>query len=146
MKTTPLIIERIYDTPIQKVWDAITNKEQMKEWYFDLKEFKAEKGFKFQFTSQDEDLIYMHACEVVDCDRLQRISYTWTYSGLIGCSLLTWELFIEPDGRTRLKLTHTGLANFPQGVPNFSLESFTEGWLQFLDKALPSFLEKKMYV
>lgn len=146
METKPLIIERIYDTPVQKAWDAITNKEQMKEWYFDLKEFKPEKGFKFHFTCQDEHVIYMHACEVVDCDVLQRISYTWTYPGLIGCSLLTWELFREPDDKTRLKLTHAGLESFPQGVPSFSLESFAESWQQFLDQALPSFLEKKMYV
>ncbi|WP_316812363.1 SRPBCC domain-containing protein [Pedobacter heparinus] len=50
METKPLIVERSYNAPIEKVWKAITDRDQMKEWYFELKEFKAEKGFKFQFT------------------------------------------------------------------------------------------------
>ena len=25
------------NAPIEKVWDAITNREQMKEWYFNIK-------------------------------------------------------------------------------------------------------------
>ena len=51
METKPLILERTYNAPIEKVWKAITDKDQMKEWYFELDEFKAEKGFKFQFTA-----------------------------------------------------------------------------------------------
>ncbi|HEY1009998.1 MAG TPA: SRPBCC domain-containing protein, partial [Daejeonella sp.] len=50
METKPLIVERTYHAPIERVWKAITNKDQMKEWYFDLSEFRAEKGFKFSFV------------------------------------------------------------------------------------------------
>lgn len=32
-----LIIERTYEAPIEKVWEAITNKDQMKQWYCDIK-------------------------------------------------------------------------------------------------------------
>ncbi len=44
MKTEPFVIERTYNAPISKVWKAITDKEEMKEWYFDLAEFKPEVG------------------------------------------------------------------------------------------------------
>lgn len=40
MKSEPVVIERTFDIPIQKVWKAITDKEQMKHWYFDLAELK----------------------------------------------------------------------------------------------------------
>jgi len=32
-----LIIQRTYEAPIEKVWEALTNKDQMKQWYFDIK-------------------------------------------------------------------------------------------------------------
>ena len=48
----PIIVERTYNAPIEKVWNAITNKDEMKKWYFDLAEFKAEPGFEFQFYGE----------------------------------------------------------------------------------------------
>ncbi len=49
MSNQPIELERIINAPISKVWKAITDKNEMKNWYFDLAEYKAEKGFKFQF-------------------------------------------------------------------------------------------------
>ena len=40
-----IIMERILDAPVQKVWKALTDVNQMREWYFDLKQFKPEIGF-----------------------------------------------------------------------------------------------------
>jgi len=39
----PIVIERTYNAQIEKVWNAITNREQMKQWYFDIADFKAEE-------------------------------------------------------------------------------------------------------
>ena len=33
---SPFIIERTYNAPRNKVWRAITSKDDMKQWYFDL--------------------------------------------------------------------------------------------------------------
>ncbi|HQW02016.1 MAG TPA: SRPBCC domain-containing protein, partial [Saprospiraceae bacterium] len=49
MSFPPFIIERTLNAPIDRVWQAITNKSQMKQWYFDLADFKAEVGFQFEF-------------------------------------------------------------------------------------------------
>jgi len=49
MSQQPIIKEVIINAPISKVWKAITDKDQMREWYFDLAEFKPRVGFKFQF-------------------------------------------------------------------------------------------------
>jgi len=51
MKDEPIVIERTFDAPVAKVWKAITDKDAMKQWYFDLPEFKAEVGFEFQFLA-----------------------------------------------------------------------------------------------
>src|SRR3989338_6515736 len=102
METKPLILERTYNAPIQKVWEAITNKDQMKEWYFDLEEFKAEKGFKFQFTGGDEKVQYLHECEILVCDPPNKLSYSWRYPEYKGYSVLTWELFKEAENKTHV--------------------------------------------
>jgi uncharacterized protein YndB with AHSA1/START domain len=144
METKPLVVERIYNAPIQKVWSAITDKNQMKEWYFDLETFKAEKGFKFQFTGGDENVQYLHECEILVCDPPNKLSYTWTYPDFKGYSVLTWELFEEDESKTRLRLTHEGLESFPQDNPNFRIESFTGGWNYFINEALPNFVETEI--
>ena len=141
METKPLIIKRTFNAPIHRVWTAITDSKQMKEWYFDFNEFKAEKGFKFQFTGGDEHVQYLHECEVLHVDPPHKLSYSWVYPAYQGYSVLTWELFSEGDDRTRLKLTHEGLESFPQDNPNFRVESFTAGWTYFVNEALPAYVE-----
>jgi uncharacterized protein YndB with AHSA1/START domain len=31
---TPFVIEQVYDAPIQKVWQALTDENSMRKWYF----------------------------------------------------------------------------------------------------------------
>jgi len=40
-----VVVERTYNAPIEKVWEATTNKDQMRQWYFEVSDFKAEVGF-----------------------------------------------------------------------------------------------------
>ena len=35
-----VIVERTLNAPVAQVWKALTDVDQMREWYFDLKEFK----------------------------------------------------------------------------------------------------------
>jgi uncharacterized protein YndB with AHSA1/START domain len=50
MKNEPIIIERVYHAPVEKVWHAITDLEQMRQWYFPaLVEFEPEIGFETRF-------------------------------------------------------------------------------------------------
>ena len=50
MKKQPIVLEQLVNAPIAIVWKAITDKDEMKNWYFDLAEFKAEIGFSFEFS------------------------------------------------------------------------------------------------
>ncbi|UPT67085.1 MAG: SRPBCC domain-containing protein [Sphingobacteriales bacterium JAD_PAG50586_3] len=139
----PLIFERILDAPIDKVWSALTNVAEMKLWYFDVPEFKAEVGAVFTFTGgPDGGPQYKHVCKVTDVEHLKKLAYTWTYEGYEGESVVTWELSVE-GSQTRLKLTHTGLETLPASNPDFAVKNFVEGWTYFTTKALPEYLAGK---
>lgn len=137
----PLVVERVYKVPASKVWQALTDNAQMKQWYFQIADFKAEVGFEFEFTAGDKNKQYVHLCKVTEVIPGQKLAYTWRYRDYPGDSLVTFELFPEGDG-TRLKLSHYGLDSFSTDAdPNFAVTSFNEGWNSILDKSLKKFLE-----
>lgn len=141
MKQAPFVIEQTYNAPVEKVWKAITDKDQMKQWYFDLKEFKPEVGFEFQFEGGTDDDVYVHLCKVTEVIVGRKLTHSWRYEGYEGNSFVTWELFPEGD-KTRVKLTHEGLETFPQNDPNFRRESFAAGWTDITGTSLKKFVEQ----
>jgi uncharacterized protein YndB with AHSA1/START domain len=142
MKNEPFIIERIYNAPIKKVWEAISQKEKMKQWYFNLAEFKTEVGFEFQFSGgPDEGNQYLHLCKVTEVIPGKKLAYSWRYDGYPGNSFVTFELFEEGD-KTKLKLTHAGLESFDANNPDFDKKNFEQGWTQIVGISLKEFLQK----
>ena len=140
MNTQPFTIERTYNAPISKVWSAITDKDQMKKWYFDLPQFKPKVGTEFQFTGgPDDGKKYLHLCKVVEVEEGKKIAYTWRYDGYAGDSKVTFELF-EEGNLTRLKLTHEGLETFPADNPDLVKGNFVAGWTEIVGTSLKKFL------
>lgn len=142
MKQEPLVIERSYQTSLEKLWQAITDPAQMKQWYFDMQNFWPEAGTEFSFTGENEGVVYVHLCKITEVIPNKKLSHTWTYKDYEGASLLTWELFDE-GAMARVKLTHEGLETFPQDKKDFSRESFTAGWNHILGTSLKEFLDKR---
>jgi len=139
--TDAVIVERTLNAPVARVWSALTDVDQMRQWYFDLKEFKAEVGFEFEFVVEHEGNTYHHLCRVTEVIAPRKISYTWRYHGAPGDSLVTFEL--SPNGdRTRLKLTHTGIETFPK-TPAYARNNFETGWTTIIDSELRQFVEQK---
>jgi len=137
----PVIVERLFNAPITKVWSAITVNEELKNWYFKLEDFKPQVGFKFEFTGgSDKDTQYLHVCEVTEVIEKQKIAYSWRYKGYPGNSLVTWELF-DKGAQTLLRITHTGLETFAEAGKDFTKNNFNEGWTHFLYTALKGYLE-----
>ena len=139
--TTPFVIERTYNAPVEKVWEAITDKEQMNQWYFDMPAFKPEVGAEFSFTGGTEEHSYLHLCKITEVIPYKKLAYSWRYDGYEGNSIVTFELFDE-DGKTRVKLTHEGLETFPADNPDFAEGNFAQGWNYIIGTSLPSFVEK----
>jgi uncharacterized protein YndB with AHSA1/START domain len=138
-KPEPLVIERTLNASAARVWRALTNKDEMKRWYFDLKEFKPEVGFEFEFTVEHEGFKYCHLCKITEVIPQKKLAYSWRYQGHEGDSLVTFELFAD-GGKTRLKLTHKGLETFPK-LPAFARKNFMKGWTEIIASSLENFLE-----
>ena len=136
-----VVLERTLNAPVAKVWKALTDVDQMRQWYFDLKEFKPAVGFEFEFVVEHEGNRYRHLCRVTEVVPQKKIAYTWRYKGEPGDSLVTFELFPEGE-KTRLKLTHEGLDTFPKTAA-FARENFEKGWTTLIGSELKQFVEKR---
>ncbi len=142
MSKQPIVIERTYNATAKTVWKALTDKDQMKQWYFALDEFKAEPGFEFRFKGGPEDgTQYVHICAVTEVTPAKKLTYSWRYDGYPGMSHVSFELFAVGE-QTRLTLTHSGLETFPETNKDFAKENFEAGWNQILNESLKQFLEK----
>jgi uncharacterized protein YndB with AHSA1/START domain len=133
-----LVIERTFNAPVARVWKALTDVEQMRQWYFELKEFKPEVGFEFEFSVEHKGMNYHHLCKITEVIPQKKLVHTWRYKGHEGNSLVTFELFAEGN-KTRLKLTHDGLDSFPK-TSAFARENFKQGWTA-ITAELQEFLE-----
>ena len=141
MTHEPFVIERTYNAPVKKVWEAITDKNKMKQWYFDIAEFKPEVGFEFQFTGGNEGRTYLHLCKIVEVIDGKKLKHSWRYDGYEGNSFVTWELFDEGE-KTRVKLTHEGLETFPINNPDLAKNNFVMGWTEITGTLLPNYLQQ----
>jgi uncharacterized protein YndB with AHSA1/START domain len=136
-----VVVERTLNAPVARVWKALTDVDQMREWYFDLTEFQPQVGFEFEFVVEHEGNSYHHLCRVTEVIPEKKIAYTWRYKDEPGDSLVTIEL--SPDGQeTHLKLTHTGLETFPK-TPAYARKNFEQGWIAIIGTELKQFVESK---
>lgn len=134
-----VIIKERFNAPIEKTWAALTEVSKMKEWYFDIPEFKAKAGFKFSFEEDCDGQSFVHLCEIIEVFPKEKLQYTWSYEGYAGSSLLTFDLERQDD-LTEVTLTHSGVTSFPTEL-EFTPENFKIGWSDIL-RELHYFLAK----
>jgi uncharacterized protein YndB with AHSA1/START domain len=138
----PVVVERTFNVPADLVWNAITDYDQMKQWYMkDLQSFKPVVGFETEFTISHNSKKFPHIWKVTEVVPGRKITYDWRFRGNPGISFVTFELF--PEGaKTKLRLTHSGLETFdPKNNPDLARKNYLEGWTQ-LGAELEKFLEK----
>ncbi len=140
MKNEPIIIEILLNASVDKVWQALTDNDQMQKWYFKLESFRPEVGFEFRFDGGPDDRVYHHVCKITKVIPGKKLAYSWRYEGYEGLSEVSFEL-AENDDKTILKLTHSGLDTFPDN-PDFAKANFIEGWNQIIGTSLKNYLEK----
>lgn len=143
MVETEVKLERLLDARIEVVWQALIQKDEMKNWFFDLADFQADVGFTFQFVGgPSPERQYTHLCEVKEVIPQQKLSYSWRYEGCSGDSLVAFEL-VAQGSKTLLRFSHTGLDTFPADAPDLAAKNFAEGWNHIILKALPNYIEGK---
>ncbi len=143
MEKGTFVTERLIKASPDIVWQALTDKDQMMQWYFDLDAFEARPGFEFSFIGRGKDGTkeYIHLCTVMEVEVNKKLSYTWRYKDFEGDSLVSFELFPEGED-TRIRLTHEGLDTFP-AMEDFAEVNFKEGWTMLIGTLLPGFVEKE---
>lgn len=136
-----IVITKTYKAPVEKVWRALTDIDQMRQWYFPmLADFKPETGFTTEFEAGPEGQPYLHRWIVTKAVENKVIAYKWLYPEIEGDSTVTFALETVAEG-TKLTLTHSGIDSFKaSGDPNFEPRSFNGGWTHFAG-ALGEFVE-----
>ena len=139
----PIVKEVVLNAPVQKVWKAITDKDEMRHWYFKIESFEPEVGYEFHFYGEGhKGEQYLHRCRITEVVVFKKLQYTWSYENYKGLSTVTFELF-EEGLQTRLRLTHEGLETFPDHSEDFAKESFNEGWTYLIEKSIREYLETR---
>ena len=141
MKPHAIQLQKVYPVPITKVWEALTNNNKMKHWYFNLEDFQAVKGFQFHFYGgKDEHNQYLHRCEITEVLPPIKLSYSWCYEGFKGNSQVCFDLSETPQG-TLVTLTHSGIDSFEKQIKDFDPSEFEAGWHYIINTALKNYLE-----
>jgi uncharacterized protein YndB with AHSA1/START domain len=93
-----LRFERRLAHPVERVWQAVTDPDELKHWFPARLEGERKPGADIRFTFDDHD-IDMTEGRIVEFEPPRLFAYTW------GESMLRWELVPDGDG-CRLIFTH----------------------------------------
>jgi uncharacterized protein YndB with AHSA1/START domain len=140
VRSEPIIVEQSFSVQPDAVWQAITNPDLMRRWYFkQIEDFRPEVGFETQFDIGVGGRIFRHQWKVTDVVPGKSITYTWRYEGFPGLGTTEWKISKTDEG-TKLVLTSTGIESFSQDIPEFTRERGQAGWEYFIRESLPNFL------
>lgn len=139
----PIVVTHTYSADMKTVWQAITDVNQMKKWYFEsLENFEPTLGFKTEFTVDVDSRKIVHVWELTRSMAPYMLEYKWSYWGIPGKSKVSWHL--QPvEGGTKLTLRHHGVETFDQSDPMFNRASAKTGWNLLITENLKNFLENR---
>ena len=132
-------IEAFFEVSKEKVWEAITNTDAMKVWYFDISNFNLNISTKFSFYEGGKKE-YLHEGEVLKVEVNKLFQHTWLHPEQSkGSSVVTWKID-EVEGKTKVTLTHEGVENFADAGPNFTIANYEMGWNALVKTNLRNYL------
>jgi len=63
----PVVVEQTFNASIDTVWNAITEIDQMRQWFFEnIPDFKPEVEFETQFNVTSGDRNFFHQWKVTE--------------------------------------------------------------------------------
>lgn len=140
METGSVVIEVMLQAEVDKVWGALTEKEQMSRWYFTIAEFSPSPGFQFKMFGEKKGVIFPISCTVKEVDENKKLSYTWSYDDYPAETLVIFELKNLGD-QTELRLRHEGLQNIPHDGTETSVRNHADGWDFIIRSSLKQYIE-----
>jgi uncharacterized protein YndB with AHSA1/START domain len=136
--------ERVFDAPVEMLWEALTDNERLKEWYFDFKgKFKAEVGTVFEWEGGPPDgKMWLHRGEVLEVIEFKKLVHTWTFPGYTGEARLTWELTEKGKEATLLKMNFEFIEPFDPAEDALHRRHFVVGWNEIVNTLLVNYINK----
>jgi uncharacterized protein YndB with AHSA1/START domain len=136
-------LEKVYNAPLESVWKAITEKEQLRKWYFDFSEdWKLVPGHQFEWYAGPPDgNKWLHRGKMIEIITNKKLVHTWEYPGYKGISTITWELSPVDANTTRLNFTHEFTEPFDETVEALRRGNFVQGWNHIINTGLAGFLK-----
>lgn len=139
--TAPIIVQQAVSASTERCWLAITDPDEMREWYFaEIREFDPKPGFVAEFTVTADGRDFVHLWEVTEVVTGRQLSHGWHYRGVVGDGSVTWEIAPDPDGAL-VTLTCRGIETFPADDPMFTREACEDGWRYFVNERLKAYLD-----
>lgn len=140
-KEAPVIVEQTFNVTPKVIWEAITELNKMKLWYFDnIPDFKPIVGFKTEFDVTSDTRNFHHIWTISEVIPYKKIVYKWQFSEYEGESFSHFEIE-ELVNQTKLKLTSTVAKDFSDEIPEFKRESCLGGWNYFIKERLKNYIE-----
>jgi len=118
--------EKVFNHPIETVWDAISKAEEISAWFIQA-DFKAEIGYQYTFTSEPNEKGCTTISGVVKEANPYVLVYTWIVADTKVETTVTWTLESVDNG-TKLYLEHSGISNYEGETAIAMFESFNGGW------------------
>lgn len=135
-----IVTKSVFEAAKEKIWEAITNSEVMKIWYFDIPNFNLSVGDEFSFY-ESEKKEYIHTCVILEVIENKIFKHTWTHPDQSkGNSIVTWNIDEVENNKVQLTLTHEGLESFADAGPNFAPENYQMGWDALVKTNLRNYL------
>jgi uncharacterized protein YndB with AHSA1/START domain len=133
-------VEAVFDASKSQVWEALTNAEIMKVWYFDISNFKLAVGTEFSFY-EGEKKEYLHEGVILKVEQYKVLQHTWKHPEQSkGSSIVTWEIEEIDENKVKVSLSHEGLENFADAGPNFAPANYEMGWNAIVKTNLRNYL------
>jgi uncharacterized protein YndB with AHSA1/START domain len=115
--------------PIDRVWQALTDADELAQWFGDSAELELVPGGEFRVGWSGYDSIVEGAVETVDYPTV--FSYRWeagtTQDGIVWTTRVTFTLE-EGDDVTTVKVVETGFAELPDELYTGCFEENSSGW------------------
>jgi uncharacterized protein YndB with AHSA1/START domain len=115
--------------PIEKVWRALTQADELAQWFGDSAELELKPGGAFRVGWSGYDSIVKGVVETVDYPNL--FSYRWeagtTEDGTVWTTRVTFTLE-ETDNATTVRVVETGFAELPDELYGRRYRENSSGW------------------
>ena len=137
-KSIKLTVE--YNSPIEDVWQALTDKEAMSEWLMPTN-IEPKIGFEFEFrTKSYPGFSGIVSCRILEIKEKEKLSFSWS-GGSLKETVVSFNLTAISESQTRLDFEHSGFEGFINSV--FVRKILSNGWKKkILTQQLPKYLSK----